>query len=73
MAAAQQRLLAFTEAGRLALFVDLHNPAPGDMRPVFFTSSPDVLGELARKNQANFIALSVQRSTGPSPSSRRRV
>ncbi|MEA3210314.1 MAG: hypothetical protein QOE70_3371 [Chthoniobacter sp.] len=65
VAAAQQRLLAFAEAGRLALFVDLHNPAPGDMRPFFFTSSPDVLGELARQNQAAFLALAAQTINGP--------
>jgi murein tripeptide amidase MpaA len=73
VAAAQKRLLAFAEAGRLALFVDLHNPAPGDMRPFFFNGSPDVLGKLTLQNQATSWSWPPRRSTGRSPSNRRRV
>lgn len=65
VAAAQQRLRAFAEAGRLALFIDLHNPAAGDSRPFFFTSSPEVLGELARENQSAFLKLATERINGP--------
>jgi hypothetical protein len=65
VAAAQQRLLGFVEAKRLAVFVDLHNPAPGDARPFFFTSDPEVLGELAQQNMAAFLALAATTINGP--------
>ncbi len=65
VAAAQQRLLEFVKAGRLALFLELHNPAANDLRPFFFTSAPEVLGELAQRNQTAFLALAAQRINGP--------
>ncbi len=67
VAAAQQRLRGFIEAGRLALFIDLHNPGPSDLRPFFFTSSPELLGERAAQNQADFLALAAQHIDGPLP------
>jgi hypothetical protein len=67
VAAAQKRLLEFVKDGRLALFLELHNPAPNDARPFFFTSSPEVLGELALKNQTTFLAFAAQRINGPLP------
>jgi hypothetical protein len=36
VAAAQQRLRSLAEGGRLRLFLDLHNPSPGDKRPYFY-------------------------------------
>jgi hypothetical protein len=65
VAAAQQRLLGFIEAKRLAVFVDLHNPGPGDARPFFFTSDPEVLGELAQRNMATFLASAATTINGP--------
>lgn len=65
VAAAQQRLLELASAGRLALFLELHNPAASDLRPFFFTSAPDVLGELAQRRQTAFLAHAGKRIDGP--------
>ena len=67
VAAAQRRLLEFSDAGRLALFIDLHNPAAGDARPFFFTSAPEVLGELAQRNQSTFLTCAIEHIKGPLP------
>lgn len=65
VAAAQKRLMSFIEAKRMAVFVDLHNPGPSDARPFFFTSDPEVLGETAKQNMANFLALAAATINGP--------
>ena len=45
VAAAQDRLRELARSGRLTLFVDLHNPAPGDARPFFFVGPAELLPE----------------------------
>jgi hypothetical protein len=41
------------------------SPAPGDARPFFFTSDPEVLGDLAKQNMATFLALATTTINGP--------
>lgn len=55
IAAAQARLNAFAAEGRLAVFVDLHNPGPEDHRPFFFVPAADRLTDAARAHQARFV------------------
>ncbi|MEW6306799.1 MAG: M14 family zinc carboxypeptidase [Verrucomicrobiota bacterium] len=67
VAAAQQRLREFTMAQRLALFIDLHNPAPGDARPFFFVGPDELLPEPARTNRGKFLSLAQAHINGPLP------
>ena len=52
-------------AGRLAVFLDLHNPASRDLRPFFFVGPPELLSETARTNRERFLNLAVEHLTGP--------
>jgi hypothetical protein len=54
--AAQQKIKALMEDDRLALFVDLHNPAPGDMEPFFYLPPEELLSEAQQPAMAAFIA-----------------
>ncbi len=65
VAAAQQRLRALAAESRLALFLDLHNPGPGDLKPFFFTGPPELLTEAGRANRTNFLAAARTRIAGP--------
>jgi hypothetical protein len=65
VAAAQDRMKAFAAEGRLAVFLDLHNPASRDLRPFFFVGPPELLSETARANRERFLNLAVQHLTGP--------
>jgi hypothetical protein len=65
VAAAQDCLRAFAAEGRLALVLDLHNPASRDLRPFFFVGPPDLLSEKARGNRERFLGLAAGHLTGP--------
>jgi hypothetical protein len=65
VAAAQDHLKAFAAEGRLAVFLDLHNPSSRDLRPFFFVGPPELLSETARANRERFLNLAVQHLTGP--------
>jgi hypothetical protein len=67
VAAAQQRLRALAAAGRLELFLDLHNPAPGDARPFFFLGPPELLSEPAREGREFFLTAARTQIAGPLP------
>ena len=56
VAAAAEQILAYAQAKRFDLFVDLHNPAPSDHQPFFFTVPRQRLTELGRKNLDRFVA-----------------
>lgn len=65
VAAAQDHLKAFAAEGRLAVFLDLHNPASRDLRPFFFVGPPELLSETARANRERFLNLAAGHLTGP--------
>jgi hypothetical protein len=60
IAATQRRLLGFAAEGRLAVFLDLHNPAAGDRRPFFFVGPPELLADEARANRERFLGLAAK-------------
>ncbi|MBL9084100.1 MAG: hypothetical protein JNK76_20015, partial [Planctomycetales bacterium] len=65
VAAAQKRIAELDKAGRLDLFVDLHNPAPSDLRPFFFVSPDEELNPTGRRNLATFVAAAKGEIVGP--------
>jgi hypothetical protein len=58
--AAQQEIIKMDEAGELALFVDLHNPAPNDAKPFFYVSPPSLHSAEAEARQTQWIKLAHQ-------------
>lgn len=66
VAAAQQKIRELNEAGRFDLFLDLHNPGPGEPRPYFYGpfNMPE-LPKIQQQNHARFIALAAAEITAP--------
>lgn len=50
---------------RFQLFLDLHNPGPGDRQPFFFTPAPELLDAEGRDNLDRFVAGAAREITGP--------
>jgi hypothetical protein len=67
VAAAQQRLATLTKEGRLAFFLDLHDPSPGDLGSYFYTGEDSLLTEAGKEQRDRFLALARERLTGPIP------
>jgi hypothetical protein len=67
VAAAQERLRGLALEERLDVFLDLHNPSPGDLRPFFYVGPEEFLTETARANRAKFLAAAAARIAGPLP------
>jgi len=65
VAAAQTRLQKLAGEGRLNLFIDLHNPAPGDKRPFFFVGPPDLLSQAGRERRELFIEIAARNISNP--------
>jgi hypothetical protein len=65
VAAAQRRLLELARENRLEVFLDLHNPGPGDAQPFFSVGPPELLTETGRAIRSNFLARAQQRINGP--------
>jgi hypothetical protein len=65
VAAAQQRIRQMDRAGQFDLFIDLHNPGPGDKNPYFYISPPEQLTEPSKRNIEEFIAAGKAEMTGP--------
>ena len=65
VAAAQKHLLRLAGQKRLALFVDLHNPGPGDKQPFFYFCPEETLDERCQKNLDRFFTLCRGEMTGP--------
>ncbi|NLF71883.1 MAG: zinc carboxypeptidase [Candidatus Anammoximicrobium sp.] len=68
VAAAQQRILDLDARGRLHVFVDLHNPGPGEPRPYFF--GPLDLAKMPAPQQHNYarlLALTAESMREPLP------
>ena len=67
VAAAQKQLKSWADAGRLDVFLDLHNPSAGDSRPFFFAGPEDLLTDEGRKNRAAFLQIAERRIAEPLP------
>jgi hypothetical protein len=65
VAAAQRRLREWKDAGRLDVFIDLHNPGPADLGPFFFMGPEELLTEVGRENRADFLSCARNRISGP--------
>jgi hypothetical protein len=65
IAATQKRLLGFASEKRLAVFLDLHNPAANDRKPFFFVGPPELLSDVARANRERFLGLAAATIDGP--------
>ncbi len=63
--AAQTRLKEFAKEGRLALFIDLHNPAPGDKRPFFFVGPSSLLAPIGQLRRERFLETAARQIKGP--------
>ncbi len=63
--AAQARLRELAADGRMDLFLNLHNPAPGDAQPFFFCGPAEFLSPLGRRNRAAFLAQAREQITEP--------
>lgn len=65
VAAAQLELRAAANEGRLAAFIDLHNPGANNLEPYFYVTPPDILSESARSNHTNFFKIAKETIVGP--------
>ncbi len=65
--AAQRFLKRWSDEGRLDVFIDLHNPAPGDKQPFFFFGPPELLSDLGRDNRSLFLSIAARQIHGPLP------
>jgi hypothetical protein len=65
VAAAQKHLERLSDAKRLALFIDLHNPGPSDKQPYFYFCPDDTLSETGRRNLDRFFTTCRTEMTGP--------
>jgi hypothetical protein len=68
VAAAQQRLRDLDAQGRLHVFLDLHNPGPGEPRPYFYGPlNVDQMPALQRQNYNQLLALTAECMRDPLP------
>ncbi|MCA9052270.1 MAG: hypothetical protein KDA75_00465 [Planctomycetaceae bacterium] len=66
VAAAQQRILTLAESGRLRMYIDLHNPGPGDERPFFYGPfNYEQLAPQKRRRYGQFLDLAATSIDGP--------
>lgn len=56
VAAVQQQILARASEGRLAIFLDSHNPSPGATQQTFYVQYPPYVSESAAAAQERFLA-----------------
>jgi hypothetical protein len=57
VAASQQSIKRLDNGHTFTLFLDLHNPAPGDKKPFFFGSPEDHMTPERKANQSRFLEL----------------
>lgn len=53
--AAQTSIAAMDAAGEFDLFIDLHNPAPGDRKPFFFVSPATLMKPMRAEHQQRWV------------------
>ena len=63
--AAMKEIAAQSAAGRLDVFVDLHNPGAGDRQPFFFVPPPELLSAQGRQNLDAFLTAARREIAGP--------
>ncbi len=63
--AAQKHITEADKAGRLVLFIDLHNPGANDRFPYFYTSPREQLAPVGVQNLAKFVEAAKAEMTGP--------
>jgi hypothetical protein len=63
--AAQEQIKQMDRQGRFDLFIDLHNPGPGDKNPYFYVAPDEQLTALGKRNIAEFLAAAKLEMTGP--------
>lgn len=63
--AAMKHLAGLHAAGRLDLFVDLHNPGAGDRSPFFFVPPPELLAPRGRDDLDRFLTAARKAMAGP--------
>lgn len=63
--AAIQHITKLNEAGRFELFLDLHNPGPGDRQPFYFIAPDSHLSPLGKANLHRFIKIAGEEIKGP--------
>jgi hypothetical protein len=60
VAATQQRILALAAAGRMNLFLDLHNPSPGNKQQTAYVIEKAYMPEKAEPRKLRFVELMVE-------------
>lgn len=65
VAAAQKEIGEAAAAGRLAAFVDLHNPGATNRFPYFYVPPREILTPAGKGNQDRFLKLVKEEMTGP--------
>lgn len=63
--AAQKQIRAAAKAGRLAAYIDLHNPSAGNRFPYFYVPPAEILTETGRRNMARFLESAKREIIGP--------
>ncbi len=63
--AAIKHINMMNEQDRFHLYLDLHNPGPGDLRPFYFVAPGDLLSERGKRNLKWFVADAAAEITGP--------
>ncbi|WP_339612549.1 M14 family zinc carboxypeptidase [uncultured Rubinisphaera sp.] len=70
VAAAQKRILDWSHENRLAVFIDLHNPAPGNKTAYFYISPDEAITPERRPHRSLFLDTIHQNYSEPIPLSR---
>jgi hypothetical protein len=65
--AAQRGIKEMAAAGRLAVFLDLHDPGPNERESYFYTGPRDVLSPLQAANLGAFLRAAAVEVKGPPP------
>lgn len=65
VAAAQKIIRDLDAAGTFDAFIDLHNPAAGDLKPFFFVAEATELKEKGTASLVKFVATATKHITGP--------
>ncbi len=65
VAAAQREIKKLNDAGRFDMYIDLHNPGPGDKSPFFFIAPRTLMSDEGWDNLQAFLKANHAEMTGP--------